>query len=945
MSKKTKILLFLLVAILTGVFIARKQIWGYKPSKACQKMSEKWWKDIQEAEKLMAEKRFAESLKIVNAVKDSCQAHKCWVHYDEALALQIANFHYSGKNLSPEFFPLIMELNKAPGRSNPTWVRAMTFMAPHAELQMGWDTAIQTFKSFIKHYSELKDAPKLDPYYLIRPFHLKHILATFYYQRGATKNQSGAREAGSSDFNIAQNLHRENIAEITAFLDSTPTTASQRWQDTMSIRRIKIILSETYSGMGNQFSQIGEQDSAIKYHQEAIKVALPISDSQLQSTTYLNLGLAYHKNENYLEAEAALLEAISIYEHDSIIPKRNPYIGSHYASIGEAQLALGKYDHSLENFQKSLYHFSISLPYKAPFHQHPESDSISGGIAAVQAMGGKLKALLGRGTPEDLQSAIILSELMASFSEVISWAMLELDDKTIKDELSLFLSSLNKPNNDWVLKSAVKTPMGFNLTHNIDTVNYLIKLFEGSKSKGLYLELKNNLVKEIRKNGDDDFFEEYDTLYKNCSAATQDYFLEKIADTLSSTKLSQLKHQLNEDREQLEEWSDKLAINYPEYHRLRDFMRIQKDTILLSDCMDIDQALVSYIWSEKDSLLYSLAVYQDSIWTSFQPLDSLRLQIQSYDDIISSYSPVFDQHQLGYELYHSLIPRPLQNKLQKDGDIRLVISGDGPLYSFPFGALYTSPVSKGIRVDNFLAFKHPISQAFSLPILKEQNKFAHDFQEKASILAIAPLFGVPDEQNCQEGRSVEVNVESYLCFNRAEAENIKSEADLIYLNEKATINRFLKKINDYSILHFSTHAYSRKDQPDSSFIAFSATKGQASRWYYSDIQAQTFHPRLVTLSACNSAQGSQVDNEVELSLMRAFATKGTGSMLATLWAVNDLKSKEVMTAFYENLRKGETLDVALQNAMIDKIDAGKDGRNPYMWAPFILYGSTVPIPF
>lgn len=60
--------------------------------------------------------------------------------------------------------------------------------------------------------------------------------------------------------------------------------------------------------------------------------------------------------------------------------------------------------------------------------------------------------------------------------------------------------------------------------------------------------------------------------------------------------------------------------------------------------------------------------------------------------------------------------------------------------------------------------------------------------------------------------------------------------------------------------------------------------------------------RFVTLSACQTAQGV-VNDEGPAGMLRALKKAGAGTIIATLWAVNDKSTRLFMKAFYEAWRK------------------------------------------
>lgn len=104
--------------------------------------------------------------------------------------------------------------------------------------------------------------------------------------------------------------------------------------------------------------------------------------------------------------------------------------------------------------------------------------------------------------------------------------------------------------------------------------------------------------------------------------------------------------------------------------------------------------------------------------------------------------------------------------------------------------------------------------------------------------------------------------------------------------------------------------------------------------------------KLVVLSACQTGLG-EISTEGVWGLQRGFKKAGVGSIIMSLWKVNDYSTRVMMEEFYRKLNSGKSI-VNSFNAAINKVRKfrGKiaiDGRktrvnfsDPQYWAPFIL---------
>jgi CHAT domain-containing protein len=91
--------------------------------------------------------------------------------------------------------------------------------------------------------------------------------------------------------------------------------------------------------------------------------------------------------------------------------------------------------------------------------------------------------------------------------------------------------------------------------------------------------------------------------------------------------------------------------------------------------------------------------------------------------------------------------------------------------------------------------------------------------------------------------------------------------------------------------------------------------------------------RTVMLAGCRTALSSQSSDD---SLVNAFLTAGAGSVVGTLWEVEDAPTRTMSTLFHRELRNGSTPAQALQKTQLEMI---RRNAPPSVWASLQLYGS------
>ena len=108
-----------------------------------------------------------------------------------------------------------------------------------------------------------------------------------------------------------------------------------------------------------------------------------------------------------------------------------------------------------------------------------------------------------------------------------------------------------------------------------------------------------------------------------------------------------------------------------------------------------------------------------------------------------------------------------------------------------------------------------------------------------------------------------------------------------------------------------------------------------------EVQESGVRAQLVVLSCCHSG-GGKIRAEGVVGLTRAFLAAGARAVVASLWAIDDDATKELMLRFYTHLKGGESSSASLQHAMkeVRKIPRYSE---PRYWAAFFLIGDDVTI--
>jgi len=212
----------------------------------------------------------------------------------------------------------------------------------------------------------------------------------------------------------------------------------------------------------------------------------------------------------------------------------------------------------------------------------------------------------------------------------------------------------------------------------------------------------------------------------------------------------------------------------------------------------------------------------------------------------------------------------------------------------------------------------------------------------------------------------------YLEWTNKEAEDIakilkENKASINLLNGKKATETSFKKIGTNTpsprILHLATHGYFFPDPKKDAKTGFRASEhplirsglilaGANHAWRggnvpagqedgiltaYEIAQMDLSNTELVVLSACNTGLGDIEGNEGVYGLQRAFKMAGAKYILMSLWSVDDKKTYEFMTRFYELYQtEGKSIPEAYQMTQNEMRKKYALPFNPRNWAGFVL---------
>jgi CHAT domain-containing protein len=317
---------------------------------------------------------------------------------------------------------------------------------------------------------------------------------------------------------------------------------------------------------------------------------------------------------------------------------------------------------------------------------------------------------------------------------------------------------------------------------------------------------------------------------------------------------------------------------------------------------------------------------------------------------------------------------------------RLIIVGDRKLQLLPFAVLPMPTNGEAIKQSGnavrLLIQDHEIAYAPSIRVLKEvRGRRSERLRPPKGIAILADPVFEPDDPRVNR-RSVKLKrrsssksnhglvaalrvqqlTRSVNCatdvarFGRlpgtlAEADGIVKILDprietFVAVNFEAslpTLNR--EDLNQYKVLHLATHAYVPSSAPERASVILSLVdrNGQSQAGYLGlkEITELKLNADLVTLSACETGIGREIEGEGLVGLARGFMYAGVPRVVASLWKVADAPTAKLMQDFYAAMfNEGFSASAALRKAQLDMYERASiiERKQPYFWAAFMLQG-------
>jgi CHAT domain-containing protein len=379
------------------------------------------------------------------------------------------------------------------------------------------------------------------------------------------------------------------------------------------------------------------------------------------------------------------------------------------------------------------------------------------------------------------------------------------------------------------------------------------------------------------------------------------------------------------------QWIKTLEENNPDYFELKYQTSVVSVPVLQNEWLAKDQALLEYFVGADRLFVFVITKtrYEALSLPLDFPLDDWVLQLRR--DMEAFQLQGADRAALcrsyterAQQLYQKLI-KPVEDAVSLPQ--RLSIIPGEVLGLLPFEALLSANPAAACEFKNYpyLLKRYNISYGFSATLQAELT--GRKRRSASGFLGVGPVF------DGQGGFSA-------LEHNLTMLEAIHAVmGGKLLLRDEATIENFRQRAGRYGKIHLATHAQANTAAGNFSFIVLADGAGGYDSLFVNDLYGLRLRAELVVLSACETGVGTVYKGEGVISLARGFLYAGAGSIITTLWSINDQANSLLMEQFYEEIRAGKPKDQALRDAKINRIEnADALAAHPAYWAAFVPIG-------
>ncbi|CAB4010856.1 tetratricopeptide repeat 28-like [Paramuricea clavata] len=648
-------------------------------------------------------------------------------------------------------------------------------------------------------------------------------------------------------------------------------------------------------GLGNAYLSLGEYQKAIDHYKTGLEISTAIGDRSGIASKNCNLGNAYFSLGEYQKAIDHYKTGLEI---STAIGDRSG-IASNNGNLGNAYLSLGEYQKAIDHYKTGL-EISTAIGYRSGIASN--NSNLGNAYLSLEEY---QKAIDHYKTGLEISTAIGDRPGIAIHLSNLGNAHRYLGEYEVG--IPLFLKSISLFDRMFLDFVPDQNMLSFTIQYFVSH-KYLMSCFLSlERIESALLVIDIGRAKEL-----------HFCLEKHKNSVDKDMF--------DYARGIWNRIEAREERREMEE--------------MKTFLHLgENDTSVLVFAFDLEGFL--NVWVLNDEVIFRKL---DACLETFHFLimellgrENVRVVRNSSfcnsDSVVNTpfenttcYSDFYNREIL--ERLFKLLVDPVKDLVKGN---KLIVVPDQELFFTPFSALIDENGS-------YLSNSYSVQITPSLHTLKCTMEQSCDSNFGFALFVGNPTVGrVSLNGEDVTPRGLPYAAEEVICLS-------KLFQTRPFLGREASKEVVLQHLSEAGIIHIAAHGEPNRGEimlaPNSSQEqpGLAVPKPESYLLTQRDILNTSVQARLVVLCCCQTGQG-KITSEGVIGITRAFLVSGMRCVLATLWPIDDIATKEFMEKFYGELCQGTSVCESLRRTMnlfqTHEIEAYRSSR---IWGPFTIYG-------
>ncbi len=776
---------------------------------------------------------------------------------------------------------------------------------------------------------------------------------------GLTHYNSGDYERSleyfRKDLNIQRKLQRQNLIHTAIPLHNIANvywgleqydSSAYYFSRTLDIYRQiyapgHSAIQSVYNGLGSVYWDKGDKTRSLEYFDRAAASDNKRNGSLLDAGgNQQELGKQELQDREYDKALAYFKQALASRMQE--MGSDNPYTNSCYNYIGKTFALNNDNDQALQFYQKAITGLLPGFEDTSITANPISLDSMTSARFLLDAMVAKTTLLAEKyalsGVRADLDLAFKTAETTIKLID-------HMRNSNLAEASKLFWVAKVMPFYEEAIHINYQL---WALTNDKQYIDHAFRISEKAKAFLMLQSQKDLEAKSIA--GIPDSLLEKEQQLKSEMVKYRKYI---YRESLKCLKADHKRLALWQDRvfrlkSSYRQWIEQAEKRYPEYYRLKYSTAVIGIDALQKKLTDAHPGTLVLEYFMGARHLYVIGVSPDHQWIKALPIpDNLFQQFKHFRRSYSDPDFFLAQPDSSYRTFTRngrLLYRKLLEPVLAQGVPaweKIIIIPDGWLTYLPFELLLDSMVPatpRNYKKLPYLVKKRGISYAYSASLLFNPVERKVNPPKSRQLVGFAPAY--PTAAPFDPSR--QLSPLKYNDHELAAAEN--TYFGKIFTGAEATKEQFDRYAPYYSILHLAMHAIVNNEEPMYSKLVFAGAADSLSALYTYDLYQHKLAADLVILSACNTGLGKLQKGEGLISLARGFTYAGAGSVIMSLWPVDDYATPVIFKTFYQLLSTGARKPSALRRAKLHYLEqADPAAAHPFYWGGFAFIGDTSPI--